>query len=75
MLDKIARIEKPTEENTDMRLTLEPNVVSGNDVLAVEGLQKSFGDVRLFSGLSFEIKRGERVALIDRKSTRLNSSH
>ncbi len=69
MLDKIERIEKPTEENTDMRLTLEPNVVSGNDVLAVEGLQKSFGDVRLFSGLSFEIKRGERVALIGNNGT------
>ncbi len=69
MLEKIARIEKPTEENTDMHLVLEPNVVSGNDVLAVENLRKSFGDRQLFSGLSFEIRRGERVALIGNNGT------
>ena len=38
LLDKIERIEKPTEDNTDIRIVLEPNVVSGNDVLKVEGL-------------------------------------
>ncbi len=69
MLDKIERIEKPTEENTDIHLVLEPNVVSGNDVLSVEHLAKAYPPVTLFSDLSFEIKRGERVALIGNNGT------
>ncbi|MGN0352216.1 MAG: ABC-F family ATP-binding cassette domain-containing protein [Roseburia sp.] len=69
MLEKVERIEKPTEENTDIKIVLEPNVISGNDVLTVEGLAKSYPPVKLFSGLNFEIKRGERVALIGNNGT------
>lgn len=69
LLDKIERIEKPTEDNTDIRIVLEPNVVSGNDVLKVEGLTKAFPPVQLFSGIHFEVKRGERVALIGNNGT------
>ena len=69
MLDKIDRIEKPVEENTDIHIVLEPNVVSGNDVLTVENLAKAYGENQLFSDLSFEIKRGERVALIGNNGT------
>ncbi|MBR6395877.1 MAG: ABC-F family ATP-binding cassette domain-containing protein, partial [Lachnospiraceae bacterium] len=43
MLDKIERLEKPAEINDSMRITLEPYTVSGNDVLTVKGLAKSFG--------------------------------
>ncbi len=69
LLDKIERIEKPTEDNTDIRIVLEPNVVSGNDVLKVEGLTKAFPPLQLFSGIHFEVKRGERVALIGNNGT------
>ncbi|MCM1257473.1 MAG: ABC-F family ATP-binding cassette domain-containing protein [Roseburia sp.] len=69
MLDKIERLEKPTEEQTDMRIHLEPNITSGNDVLLVEGIGKSFGENHLFSDITFEIKRGERVALIGDNGT------
>ena len=69
LLDKIERIEKPTEDNTDIRIVLEPNVVSGNDVLKVEGLAKAFQPLQLFSGINFEVKRGERVALIGNNGT------
>lgn len=69
MLDKIDRIEKPVEENTDIHIVLEPYVVSGNDVLTVEKLAKAYDERRLFSDLSFEIKRGERVALIGNNGT------
>lgn len=69
MLDKIERIEKPTEENTDIHLHLEPRVVSGNDVLSVEHLAKAYPNQQLFSDISFEIKRGERVALIGDNGT------
>ncbi len=64
MLDKIQRLEKPAEEHTDIRLTLEPNILSGNDVLAAEHLSKAYPPIQLFSDISFEVKRGERVALI-----------
>lgn len=69
MLDKIERIEKPVDDNTDIRIVLEPNVVSGNDVLTVEGLSKAFPQQKLFSDINFEIKRGERVALIGNNGT------
>mgnify|MGYP000647591313 FL=1 len=69
MLDKIERIEKPVEDNTDIKIVLEPNVVSGNDVLTVSNLAKSYPPVTLFSDISFEIKRGERVALIGNNGT------
>ncbi len=69
MLDKIERLEKPVEENTDIHLHLEPRVVSGNDVLSVEHLAKAYPGQSLFSDISFEIKRGERVALIGDNGT------
>ncbi|MCI8298803.1 MAG: ABC-F family ATP-binding cassette domain-containing protein [Lachnospiraceae bacterium] len=69
MLDKMERLEKPVEENTDIHLNLEPRIVSRNDVLKVEHLAKSFPGQSLFSDLSFEIKRGERVALIGDNGT------
>ncbi|MBU5481541.1 ribosomal protection-like ABC-F family protein [Blautia sp. MSJ-19] len=69
MLGKIQRIDKPVEVQSQMRLSLEPRVVSGNDVLTVEELAKSFPQQKLFSGISFQIKRGERVALIGNNGT------
>ena len=69
MLNKIQRIDKPIEVQSQMRLSLEPRVVSGNDVLTVEDLAKSFPQQKLFSKISFQIKRGERVALIGNNGT------
>ena len=69
MLGKIQRIGKPTEVQSQMRLSLEPRVVSGNDVLTVEELSKSFPEQTLFTDISFQIKRGERVALIGNNGT------
>lgn len=64
MLDKIEVIEKPSEVRTDMKLTLMPRILSGNDVLTVEHLSKSFDSHKLFTDVNFEIKRGEHVAII-----------
>ena len=64
MLDKIEVIEKPSEVRTDMKLTLTPRILSGNDVLTVEHLSKSFDSHKLFTNVNFEIKRGEHVAII-----------
>lgn len=69
MLDKIERIEKPQELHDAMRLSLEPELESGNDVLLIKGLKKSFGPKTLFTDVNMDIKRGEHVALIGANGT------
>ena len=69
MLDKIERLENPTQANDSMDIRLEPDVVSGNDVLTVTDLSKSFDTQTLFTNVDFEIKRGERVAIIGNNGT------
>ena len=69
MLEKMDVLEKPSEVRSEMHITLEPKVTSGNDVLTVEHLSKAFGPLTLFSDLNFSIKRGERVALIGNNGT------
>lgn len=64
MLDKMEVIDKPTQVRTDMKLKLTPYKQSGNDVLTVDSLSKAFGSQTLFTNVSFEIKRGEHVAII-----------
>lgn len=69
MLEKIRPVEKPFEANNEIHFTLEPSCVSGNDVLSVEHLSKSFPNQVLFQDISFDIKRGERVAIIGDNGT------
>lgn len=69
MLDKIERIEKPQEERSKMHLLFKPRIQSGNDVLSVEELSKSYGNRLLFSGINLDIKRGEHVAIIGDNGT------
>ena len=69
MLSKIEVLEKPTEIDDAMDIRLEPQVVSGNDVMTVTDLSKSYGSLRLFEHADFEIKRGERVAVIGNNGT------
>lgn len=69
MLETMEVLDRPDTEVQELKLSLEPRFPSGNDVLRVEGLAKSFGDHTLFTDLDFEIKRGERVALIGNNGT------
>ena len=69
MLQKMEVLEKPTEVRDDMHIQLKPRIESGNDVLSVEGLEKSFDGQQLFSDLSFFLKRGEHVAVIGDNGT------
>lgn len=69
MLQKIEVLEKPVEVRADMHLKLEPKFQSGNDVLQVEGLSKAFGPLALFDNLSFDLKKGEHVAIIGDNGT------
>ena len=68
MLDKMVLLEKPMDQDSEIRLTLEPRITSGNDVLTVEHLSKSYTQV-LFQDLNFQIYRGERVAIIGDNGT------
>lgn len=69
MLDRMEIIDKPVEENTQMNLLFTPKIQSGNDVLTIKGLTKGFDGVTLFEDISFEVKRGERVAIIGDNGT------
>jgi len=69
MLNKIDVLEKPTEVRTDMHLKLTPGKTSGEDVLTTEDLAKSFGTQKLFESISFQVKRGEHVAIIGDNGT------
>lgn len=63
-LDKIERIDAPPKEGRSTRIKFETKIKSGNDVLYVENLSKSFGEKHLFSTLNLDIKREEKIALI-----------
>ena len=69
MLAKIEVLDKPVEVNDAMDIRLEPNILSGNDVLTIRDLKKSFGSHTLFSNVDVDIQRGERVAVIGNNGT------
>ena len=69
MLNKIERVDKPVELNDKMNIILEPNIQSGNDVLTVKHLSKGFDGVTLFDDVNFEVKRGDRIAIIGNNGT------
>ena len=69
MLEKMVPVEKPVEVSSSIHLKLEPSRVSGNDVLHVKDLSKAFPGQPLFSHVSFDIRRGEHVAIIGDNGT------
>lgn len=69
MLNKIERIDKPSDSTPEMRLSLEPAITSGNDVLSITDISKRYDTKVLFESTSFEIKRGERVAIVGDNGT------
>lgn len=69
MLQKMERIDKPISETNMMNLKFEPSVISGNDVLTVTDLSKSFDGIHLFDHINFEVHRGERVSIIGQNGT------
>ncbi len=69
MLDKMTPVEKPQKSTKTMHFELTPEKISGNDVLFVEGFSKAFGDNVLFQQIDFDIKRGDRVAIIGKNGT------
>lgn len=68
-LDRIERIDKPTEERSDMDLFFSQSIESGKDVLHIEGLYKSFGHRKLFENVNIDVKRGEHIAILGDNGT------
>ncbi len=69
MLGKMERLEKPFEVKADMSVRFTPSIVSGNDVLTIRNLKKSYGERTLFQDVNIDIRRGERVAIIGNNGT------
>ncbi len=68
-LEKMERINKPDPLPDKMRFEFMMKRESGYNVLDVENISKSYGDNRLFESLSFEVKKGEKIALIGANGT------
>lgn len=59
-----AQMITPDKAVEKIHFDFSPKTVSGNDVLACEGLAKAFGDNRLFQNTDFLVKRTERIFLL-----------
>lgn len=68
-LAKIQVLDKPMEEQPQIHFRLEPQIISGNDVLTIENISKSFGSQTLFRDVNMELKRGEKLAIIGSNGT------
>ena len=68
MLEKIELIDKPTENNDRMQIVLSPRIESGKNVLDVTDLTKAY-DRKLFTDVSFSLRRGDHVAIIGDNGT------
>lgn len=68
-LDKMEVLEKPVDAENHMQLSLQPDTVSGNDVLELIGLSKSYDGIPLFTNVNFLLQRGEHVAILGDNGT------
>ena len=69
ILDKIDRLDAPLADEGNMKLRLSADRESGKDVLTIENFSKSFGSLDLFKDVNFEVKRGQKVAIIGDNGT------
>lgn len=63
-LDKIDKIDKPIIDSNSARIKFKASIKSGNDVLYIEDLSKSFDDMKLFDNINLDVKRGDKSAII-----------
>lgn len=69
MLDKMVKLERPKEAPKPVKIQFRQAIPSGNEVLRVSGLAKSFGEKKLFENVDFLIRKGERVFIIGRNGS------
>ena len=68
-LDKMEIMDAPDKELPKMRLTLEIEKESGKDVLEFSHVTKSYEDKNIFTDLSFEVHKGDRIAILGDNGT------
>lgn len=64
LLDKVDRLENPNEDESSFSLRFTPNSISGNEVLEINGVSKSFDGAQIFENAGFSLYKGDRAALI-----------
>jgi len=64
LLDRLERAEKPKSDKQMAKLNFTPDVRGGNDILRLIDVSKSYGDKRIFEGLTFEIFRKDVVGIV-----------
>lgn len=62
-LDRMEKLEKPVDERA-IRFSFEARRRTGEDVLQLTEMSKSFGEKYLFHDLTLRVRAGDRVALI-----------
>ncbi len=69
LLNRMELVDAPAEDAPSMSLQLTPCIRSGNDVLTLDRVSKSFGANALLQDVSFLIRRGEKVAILGDNGT------
>lgn len=64
MLEKLERVELPPEEKREVRFQFPSPKRSGQRVIEVRGLHKSYGDLKVYQGIDLTLFRGDKVALV-----------
>lgn len=63
-LDRLVRLEAPRQEHKLSQHNIKISHESGNDVLMMEGVAKSWPDRRVLENIRLSVKKGDKVALI-----------
>jgi len=63
-LARLDRLDGPVQEYRLRKKQISINQESGNDVLSVEGLYKSYNEQKLLENVSLKVKKGDKTALI-----------
>ncbi len=63
-LQRLERLEKPGADENIGVWSLQPEMESGQEVLVLQGISKSFGPHTVLAGIELTLHKGERVAVI-----------
>lgn len=66
MLLRLEKVAAPDPQQRSMHLEFKAVRATGQEVLAIDGLAKSYGDKVLFSGVFATVRRGERIGIVGR---------
>ncbi len=68
-IERMDKLDRPDHSPEAIKINIKSDAKSSYDVLSVRNLCKSFGSKSLFSNLSFELKRNDRLFIIGGNGT------